>query len=62
MNWILEHKEDLVVIWIAVVGLARLVVNLVPVLPEGDPLIPVMKFIGKFIALSERIIEKRAKK
>lgn len=62
MNWALEHKEDLILIWIAVVGLARLVVNLLPVYPEGHKMVPVMKFIGKFIALSERIIEKRAKK
>jgi hypothetical protein len=52
INWILTHKEELIQIWMAIVTIASIVIKFFPPLKEDNPILPIIKFVGKYIALN----------
>ena len=57
IQWCINHKAELLQIWLAIVGLASVVVKVLPPLPANSWLLPIVKFLGKFIALNKTVRE-----
>ena len=55
IQWALNHKEELLQIWLAVVGLASVIIKVLPPLPANSWLLPIVKFVGKFVALNKTV-------
>lgn len=53
-NWILAHWEDLVGIYLGLVGVASIIVKLTPTLKDDTVLKAIIKFVGKYIALNRK--------
>jgi hypothetical protein len=56
-QWIVSHPEQIAAIYLMVVGAASWVVKLFPVLHAGSWLLPVIKFIGKFLAVNKTVTD-----
>ena len=55
IQWILTHKEEIVTIYLAAVGLASAIIKVIPPLPADSKWLPIIKFIAKFIALNKSV-------
>lgn len=53
MEWILNHLKDLAELLAAAIAVASIIVKLTPTLKDDSILLPVIKFIGKYIALNK---------
>jgi hypothetical protein len=53
INWILAHGKDLLEIVAMIVGIASIIVKVTPTLKDDNFFLPLVKFIGKFIALDK---------
>lgn len=52
-NWVKDNGKDLIDIVAYVVMIASVVVKLTPTLKDDAFLLPIVKFIGKYIALDK---------
>lgn len=52
INWTIEHKEDIIGIYTAIVTLASILIKILPRLDADDKFKNTVKFIGKYIALN----------
>lgn len=52
INWCVEHWDDIIAIYLGVVGVASIVVKLTPTLKDDTILKNVIRFVGKYIALN----------
>ena len=52
IDWIVAHWKDISEFIAAVIGVASIIVRLTPTLKDDNILLPIIKFIGKFIALN----------
>lgn len=50
--YVTAHWAEIVQIYLAIVGLASLVVKLTPTLKDDDVLKGIVRFLGKYIALN----------
>lgn len=55
LNWVIAHKDTIVELWLAFVGLCSVIIKLFPVLSENHFLLPIIKFIGKYGALNKSV-------
>ena len=53
ISWFFENKETIIAGYFAIVGLASWVVKLTPTLKDDAILKGVIKFVGKYIAVSK---------
>ena len=54
INWGLNNPQEVTELVLAVIGLASVVVKLTPTLKDDNILKPIIKFVGKFIALNRK--------
>jgi len=54
-KWIVDHPNQIAVGYFAVVGVASWIVKTFPVLKADSWLLPIIKFIGKFIAVNKSV-------
>lgn len=59
VHWIQEHWDDLVFIYTSIVGIASIVIKLIPTLKKDNPALPVVKAVGKYVALNRESPTKR---
>ena len=52
VGWIGANWEQIVAAYLALIGLASIIVKLTPTLKDDDALKWVIKFLGKYIALN----------
>jgi hypothetical protein len=52
VNWIISHWTDIAGVIASVIGTASIIVRLTPTLKDDNILLPIIKFIGKYIALN----------
>ncbi len=57
ISWVVANKETLVVGYLAVVGLATWIVKLTPTLKDDNIVLPIIKFLGKYIAVNKTVKE-----
>ena len=55
VSWILTNKETLGVGYLALVGLVTWIVKLTPTLKDDNIVLPIIKFLGKYIAVNKKI-------
>lgn len=55
MEWIQSNWADIVAIITSIVGAASIIVKLTPSLRDDHFLLPIVKFLGKFIALNKTV-------
>ena len=53
MDWLLANYKDILEAIAAIIGAASLIVKLTPTLKDDNILLPIVKFIGKWIALDK---------
>ena len=54
VNWVTENWETIIEVYLAVVGLASVIVKLTPTLKDDNILKGIFKFLGKYIALNRK--------
>ena len=52
VNWIKENWQMIVQLYLAIIGLASIIVKITPTLKDDNILLSITKFIAKFIALN----------
>ena len=53
INWVIENKETMINIIAYAVTLGSIIVKLTPTLKDDSIWLPIVKFIGKYIALDK---------
>lgn len=61
VTWVQLHWDEILEIWAQLVLLSSLIVKLVPALPEKHLFLPLVKFLGRFVALNTSAPNKRPK-
>ncbi len=54
VNWITANWDNIIGIYLAVVGLASVIVKLTPTLKDDNILKGIVRFMGKIIALNRK--------
>jgi hypothetical protein len=54
VNWIVAHWEEIVGIYLGLVGVASIIVRLTPTLKDDTVLHTIVAFTGKYIALNRK--------
>jgi hypothetical protein len=52
VNWIQNNWANIIQVYLAIVGLASVIVKLTPTLRDDNALLGITKFVAKFIALN----------
>jgi len=52
VNWVLANKLEVLQLIASVIGVASIIVKLTPTLRDDNILLPIVKFVGKYIALN----------
>ena len=55
VTWLATNWKDLVQVIAMVIGIASVIVRLTPTLKDDNILLPIVKFLGKYIALNVNI-------
>jgi len=55
VNWVIANKEQMIVGYLALVGLVSWVVKLTPTLKDDNIILPIIKFLGKYIAINKTV-------
>jgi hypothetical protein len=55
VNWLSANWKDLAQVIAMVIGIASVIVRLTPTLKDDNILLPIVKFLGKYIALNVNI-------
>ena len=55
VNWLASNWKDLAEVIAMVIGIASVIVRLTPTLKDDNILLPIVKFLGKYIALNVEI-------
>ena len=53
IDWVQNNWANIIQIYLAVVGLASVIVKLTPTVADDNVLLGIIKFVGKFIALDK---------
>jgi hypothetical protein len=57
IEWIIANWDQVAQGIAAIIGVASIIVKLTPTLKDDNILLPIVKFIGKFIALNKTVDE-----
>lgn len=52
VNWVIANKTDVLQAIANVIAVASIIVKLTPTLKDDNILLPIVKFIGKYLALN----------
>ena len=58
IEWIVANWASIAETIAAIIGLASIIVKLTPTLSDDNILLPIVKFLGKFIALNKNVEDK----
>ena len=54
INWIVTHPQTIIELYLALIGVASMIVTLTPTLKDDTVLKYIIKFVGKFIAINRK--------
>ena len=54
VNWIVAHIDDIIAIYLGLVGVASVIIKLTPTLKDDTILKSIIRFVGKYIALNRK--------
>lgn len=55
VTWIAENLKDLILILTSLVTITSIIVKLTPTLKDDNIWLPIVKFLGKYIALNKNV-------
>lgn len=55
VGWFTANWDDIIKAYLAIVGVASIIVKLTPTLKDDDVLKGVMRFLGKYVALNKSV-------
>lgn len=55
MEWLLANWKTILEVIVQVIGIASIIVKLTPTLKDDNIWLPIVKFIGKYIALNKSV-------
>jgi len=55
VTWFTTNWDDIIKAYLAIVGVASIIVKLTPTLKDDDVLKGVMRFLGKYVALNKSV-------
>jgi hypothetical protein len=58
VNWVVANWVNIAQIIAMVIGVASIIVKMTPTLKDDNILLPVVKFLGKYIALNVNITKR----
>ena len=58
IEWIIANWGEVAQGIAAIIGVASIIVKLTPTLKDDNILLPIIKFVGKFIALNKTVEDK----
>lgn len=61
IKWVLANKEQIILVITSVIGTASIIVKLTPTLKDDNILLPIVKFLGKYIALNKTVLDEDRK-
>ena len=53
--WILKNWDGIIWGYMGIIGLASVIVKLTPTLSDDHALLPIIKFLGKYVALNKTV-------
>jgi len=53
-NWIVENYDEIIALYLALIGVASIIVKFTPTLKDDTVLKSIIRFVGKFIALNRK--------
>ena len=57
MTWIIDNWSEVAQAIAAIIGAASIIVKITPTLKDDNFLLPIVKFIGKYIALNKTVLD-----
>jgi len=58
VTWVLSNKLEVLQLIASVIGVASIIVKLTPTLKDDNILLPIVKFLGKYIALNKTVTDR----
>ena len=55
IQWIVLNWKDVLAVLVQIIGVTSLIVKLTPTLKDDNILLPIVKFLGKYIALNKTV-------
>ena len=55
IQWIVLNWKDVLAVLVQIIGVTSLIVKLTPTLKDANILLPIVKFLGKYIALNKTV-------
>jgi hypothetical protein len=52
LQWVLNNTDKIVQTILAIIGAVSAIIKFLPTLKEGNPLLGLVKFLGKYVALN----------
>jgi len=62
MEWILANWKTILEIIIQIIGITSIIVKLTPTLKDDNIWLPIVKFLGKYIALNKTVADENRPK
>lgn len=62
VKWVIANKEEIFLLISSIIGTASIIVKLTPTLKDDNILLPIVKFVGKYIALNKTVIDENRPK
>lgn len=59
MEWLAQNWDNILQVIASIIATASLIVKLTPTLKDDDFMLPIVKFLGKYIALNTNAPTKR---
>jgi hypothetical protein len=57
IKWVTENWATIIEVYLAVIGLASVIVKLTPTLRDDSILLGIVKFMGKYLALNKTVLD-----
>jgi hypothetical protein len=61
ISWVTQNWDNIIAVYLAIVGLASVIVKLTPTLKDDNILLGIVKFIAKYLALNTNAPVERPK-
>jgi hypothetical protein len=61
ISWVTQNWDNIIAVYLAIVGLASVIVKLTPTLKDDNILLGIVKFVAKYLALNTNAPVERPK-
>ena len=55
IEWVRNHWDEVVQIYLAIIGIASIIVKITPTIKDNEILEKIIKFLGRYVALNRTV-------